>query len=231
MPRDIPTPRPPTAVEGVLVRSAQLRRAARADQLEREARRQAQRVLRDAEHQAETLRRQASQAGYQQGMLAALEQAAGHFAASQAMAWRWRERLEQEARAMLAAAVDHPDTLLLLLDEWLRDRDAPDATLYLQLPKRARALQPRLMALLTENWPGTIQIDYHADARFMMRCADQAAEFEPEQYVEPASRQLLQCLEQMPQDCRALSEQALRELIARLEQDLAALAAAKRSPE
>ena len=137
MPRDIPTPRPPTAVEGVLVRRAQLRRA-RADQLEREARRQAQRVLRDAEHQAETLRRQASQAGYQQGMLAALQQAAGHFAASQAMAWRWRERLEQEARAMLAAAVDHPDTLLLLLDEWLRDRDTPDATLYLQLPKRAR---------------------------------------------------------------------------------------------
>ncbi|MCS3803550.1 vacuolar-type H+-ATPase subunit H [Chromobacterium alkanivorans] len=231
MPRDIPTTRPPTAAEGVLVRRGQLRRAERADRLEREARQQAQRLLREAERQAEALRRQASQEGYQQGMLAALEHAAAHLAANQAMAWRWRERLEQEARAMLTAAVDHPDTLLLLLDEWLRDLDQPDATLYLQLPKRARALQPQLMTLLTENWPGAIQIDYHADTRFMMRCADQAAEFSPEQYVEPASRQLLQCLEPLPQDCRRLSEQALRGLIARLEQDLAALAAADRSPE
>ncbi|WP_440029670.1 hypothetical protein [Chromobacterium amazonense] len=217
MPRDIPTPHPQTPIDGVLLRRATLRGAARIQGLERQARGHAQQVLRNAERQAESLRQQGYQEGYQQGMLEAMQQVASYLAASQAMAWHWRERLAEHARAMLSAAVDHPDTLLLLLDEWLRDLEPSDATLHLALPKSARKNQAQLMALLAEHWSGPIQLDFHADPRCIMRCADQLAEFAPELYVEPASRQLQQCLNALPQDCRNVSAQALRDLIAQWE--------------
>ncbi|MCD4498772.1 hypothetical protein [Chromobacterium vaccinii] len=224
---DIPLPRQPTITDGVLIRSPQLRRLRRIDNLDQQARKRARQRLDDAEREADAIRRHAYRDGYQQGMLAALDQLAAHLANSQAQAARWREHLSEEARAMLAAAVDHPDTLLLLLDEWLRTRDGPsgDAVLHLQLPKRARSQQTALMALLADNWFGAIQIDYHDDDRFIMRCADQAAEFSPEQYLEPASRQLSHRLNTLPQECRQLSAAALEQFQRQLGPRLSALAA------
>ncbi|WP_233164192.1 hypothetical protein [Chromobacterium sp. ASV23] len=194
-----------------------LQSSARDQRLQQEARRHAQRILRDAERHADILRQHAYQEGYEQGLLSALQQIATYLSAYQTMAWSWRERLNQHARAMLSCAVDHPDTLLLLLDEWLHDLEQGDATLHLTLPQASRAHQHRLMELLAEHWSGPIQLDYHADPRCIMRCGDQLAEFAPELYVEPASRQLQQCLDAMPQDCRQISAQALRELISQWE--------------
>ncbi|MCD4485189.1 hypothetical protein LQR31_11945 [Chromobacterium vaccinii] len=228
MPNDTPMFRPQTAAEGVLVRRGQLERLRRAHNLERQARRRAGQVLREAQNQAEAIRGQAYSDGYQQGMLTALDQIAAALADSQALAERWRGHLEQQARAMLAAAVDHPDTLLLLLDEWLKSQPpaAPEATLHLRVPKASRPRQGALMSLLAERWHGAIQIDHHDDSRFIMRCADQAAEFSPEQYLEPASRQLLQSLNGLPQDCRRLSAASLEQLQRQLRQRLEPLAAA-----
>ncbi|QND85702.1 Protein OrgB [Chromobacterium vaccinii] len=224
MQEDIPLPHQPTITDGVLIRSPQLRRLRRIDNLDQQARKRARQHLDDAQREADAIRRHAYRDGYQQGMLAALDQLAAHLANSQAQAERWREQLSEEARAMLAAAVDHPDTLLLLLDEWLRSRNglSGDAALYLLLPKRSRPLQAGLMALLADNWHGTIQIDYHDDDRFIMRCADQAAEFSPQQYLEPASRQLLQRFSALQQECRQLSAAALERFQQQLSQRLSA---------
>jgi hypothetical protein len=46
-----------------------------------------------------------------------------------------------------------------------------------------------------------------------MRHADQFAEFSPSQYVESATRELLQTLDTLPQDCRQVSDFALQEFI------------------
>ncbi|MGC0152639.1 hypothetical protein ACPRNU_09290 [Chromobacterium vaccinii] len=222
MPRDIPTPRPPAACEGVLIRRASLQPARRADELERAARRRARRITDEADAQADAVRGQAWRDGYQDGMLAALDQVAAHLADNQALARRWRERLADEARAMLRAATDHPDALLLALDEWLREQSPADdaPTLKLLLPESARPQQPRLMALLADAWNGRLQLDYHADDRLLIRYADQAAEFAPELYVEPASRQALQCLDSLPRQCRALSATALETLLQTLRRRL-----------
>ncbi|MBW7565756.1 hypothetical protein KIF53_12960 [Chromobacterium subtsugae] len=214
MPRDIPIPHRSCIEEGVLIRSQRLGQAARLGRLDGQARQRAQVLLREARREADAIRQQACQEGYRQGMREALGQVAAHLADSRALAEQWRLRLGAEARAMLSAAVDHPDTLLLLLDEWLRAQDgARSDVLTLQLPSRAKALQPRLMALLAEHWPGAIRIDYHSEPRFVMRCADQAAEFEPEQYVESASRQLLQALDGLQEDCRRIAADSLAHLL------------------
>jgi hypothetical protein len=181
--------------------------------LEQQAQQHARRIIRDAQQEGEVIRQHAYQQGYQQGMLDTLQQTASYMADSQTLDWRCRERLSQHAKAMLSSAVDHPETLLLVLDEWLRNLSASDETLYLTLPATAHTLQPRLMDVLSASWTGKIQLDYHARPDFVMRLADQVAEFSPAQYVESATRALLQTLDSLPQDCRQISDFALQEFI------------------
>ncbi|WP_434626695.1 hypothetical protein [Chromobacterium sp. CV08] len=230
MPRDIPTLPPSAAFEGVLIRRASLQPARRAAELERAARRRARQITDEADAQAGAVRGQAWRDGYQDGMLTALDQVAAYLADSQAQAARWRERLADEARAMLRAAADHPDALLLALDEWLREQEPTDDTLRLMLPENARPQQQRLMALLADSWNGRLQLDYHADDRLLIRCADQAAEFAPELYVEPAAQQTLRCLDSLPQECRGLSSTALETLMRTLERRLRPPASATDAP-
>lgn len=213
MPREIPTIHQQTSIDGVLISRKKLYHNASTIRLKQQAQQHIQRLLRDAQRQADLLKQHAYQEGYQQGILCTMQQVASYLAASQTMAWGWRERLGAQARAMLSAAVDHPDTLLLLVDEWLRKLPEPDKTLYLTLPNTAHSLQTRLMDLLATVWGDAIQLDYHVDQRFVMRYADQVAEFSPEQYVEPAIRSLQQSLDALPQDCRRISAHALHELI------------------
>lgn len=213
MPRDIPTSPLYPPVDGVLLGRKQLQRHRRAVCLEQQAQQHARRIVRDAQQQAELIRQHAYQEGYQQGMLDTLQQTASYMADSQTLDGRCREQLGQHARAMLSSAVDHPETLLLVLDEWLRNLPASDETLYLTLPATAHALHPRFMDVLATSWAGKIQLDYHSRSDFVMRHADQVAEFSPEQYVKSATRSLLQTLDTLAQDCRQVSDVALQEFI------------------
>lgn len=213
MPKSIPTLHLKSAIGGVLIGRKQMQRNMRTTRLEEQAQKHVQRILREAHHQAEIVQQHAYQQGYQQGMLYAMKHVAAYMAASQTTISHWHESLITHVREMLTAAVDHPDTLLLLLEEWLRTLPKPDETLYLTLPDTAQGLQPKLINVLKASWTGPVQFDYHAEPRFVMRYADRVAEFSPEQYVELASRSLQQYLDTLPEDCRRVSKHALQQLI------------------
>ncbi len=68
------------------------------------------------------------------------------------------------------------------------------------------------MVLLMENWPGTFNLKYHQEQRFIMGCGDQIAEFSPEQFVETAVGVIKHHLDEL-QDCRTISDNAINALI------------------
>lgn len=72
----------------------------------------------------------AYQEGYEQGMIDALQQVAAYLTDNQTMARKWMEKIQTYARELFSAAVDHPETLLTVPDEWLRDFDKPEGQLF-----------------------------------------------------------------------------------------------------
>ncbi|MEO9383176.1 oxygen-regulated invasion protein OrgB [Chromobacterium phragmitis] len=208
MPKDIPIFRPPAAIEGVLIPRERLWRQNQALGLEQAARRHAARIVREAERQADSLREQARRDGYAQGMREAMSHVANYLSDGDDLLRRFRGILDAEARRMLAAAVDHPEALLLALDEWLRERRGEEAeqTLYLRLPRSAGIAHAQLMSLLAESWQGRLDVEYHDDARFLMRCGELAADFDPARYVDEGVQLLQSGLDALPEDCRALSK-------------------------
>ncbi len=124
--KNIPIPSPLSPVEGILIKRKTLERYFSIERLEQQAHQRAKRILREAEEEAKTLRMYAYQEGYEQGMIDALQQVAAYLTDNQTMAWKWMEKIQTYARELFSAAVDHPETLLTVLDEWLRDFDKPE---------------------------------------------------------------------------------------------------------
>ena len=214
MPKDIPTLRPITAHEDVLLTHDQLKRQHKALSLLTEARQRAKKILKQAEIETQQIRTQAWMSGYQDGVIAAASSVAKHIDESENLLIRFQSKLGEQANAMLSASLDHPDLLLILLDEWLRgvDTTAPEGTLQLQLPRHRRGAHSQLLNSLQELWNGKIQIEYHADARFVMRYADQIAQFSPDEFITEAVQELLHGMQEMPAECRLLSKASLQSL-------------------
>ncbi len=59
----------------------------------------------------------------------------------------------------------------------------------------------------------TFNLKYHQEQRFIMSCGDQIAEFSPEQFVETAVGVIKHHLDELPQDCRTISDNAINALI------------------
>ncbi|STQ90247.1 hypothetical protein [Iodobacter fluviatilis] len=214
MPKDIPTLRPITAYEDVLLTHDKLTRQHKALSLLAEARQRAKQLLKQAEVETQQIRTQAWMNGYQDGVIAAASSVANHIDESENLLLRFHNKLGEQARAMLSASLDHPDLLLILLDEWLRgiDTPLPQGTLQLQLPLHRRAAHSQLLNSLQELWGGKIQIEYHADTHFVMRYADQIAQFSPDEFIAEAAQSLLHGMHEMPAECRSLSQASMQSL-------------------
>ncbi len=108
--------------------------------------------------EAKTCRLYAYQEGYGQGIIEALQQVAEYLTDKRTMAWKWMEKIQMYARELFSAAVDHPETLLTVLDEWLRDFDKPEGKLFLTLPVNAKKDHQKLKMFLMEQWPGSFNL-------------------------------------------------------------------------
>ncbi|KVN41160.1 hypothetical protein WJ64_32670 [Burkholderia ubonensis] len=197
-----------SAREGVLIARSQLVQQRKIVTLEKDARRNASRIVKTAEQEAAQIRSEAFASGYQDGMLSAVRALVLYIGDCNSQEVRQRRRLEAYVRAMLSAALSHPGTLLAVLDEWLNEFDSTErsATLHLLLPVASRSASVLTEADLRDAWDGPVIIDYHDEPHFVMRCADQIAEFSPARFVDDASRGLQRELSDLPDACRQLSD-------------------------
>lgn len=218
MRKNIQIPHPSRLLDGVILRPDRRREV-----LERQTNQHVQRLLRDARREANDLQQQAYQAGYQQGMLLALEQLTAWLNACDEKAALLQERIAAQAQAMLSSAVNSPDTLLVLLNEGLQNLPASDETLHLLLPANARSLRPQIMSVLDKQWRGPVQLDFHPGPGFVLRYKDQIVEFAPEHYLEQATLTLRQTISELPAECRQLSSAAFSALMAQWQPQAASL--------
>jgi len=196
--------------EDVLIPARQARKMRRARDLLDEAQRRARDIVAEAGEQAQQVRRQAAAAGYEDGVLAAAAQVAAHVGAAQRLAQRLSGRLEQYAGDMLGATLERPETVAAMLEAWLAEHaGAPDLNVRIWLPETARGMRTRLAAALGKNGQAAASIAYHDDPRLVILCGEQVLEFDPPELNRQLRKNLLRQFDDLPNDCRVLSEAAL----------------------
>lgn len=211
MPRIIQTPRPLVARENVYISQKQLKHAQRAQNVLDEAQRGATQLIKESQKEAEALKQKAMHDGYRDGVLAAASSILAYFDNGRRLGASFREKLGKQAEEMLKAALDHPELILVLLDEWLRtQQDTGDVPLQLLLPRYAYAAHAQIMACLEASWCARVQIEYHDDKRFILRSVDQVAEFDPSEFLQQGKAHLMRGISQVDASCYQLDQEAMQ---------------------
>jgi len=213
MPRDIPILQMPPSSGGVLIKRAQLRQQRQSLDLLAASRRQAAKTVKQAQAEAEQIRQQAYQAGYEEGVLSSAAAVADFLTQRQQLAAELQKRVSEHARRLLSSALNQPELLLELVDEWLAASPAgtPSQQLEIVAPESARKFHARIKDKLHSCWPGNFIISYHEEKRFVIKHADQLAEFNVDKFLND-SLSILTKLEELPDECRRLNENSIQQL-------------------
>ncbi|QIU92598.1 hypothetical protein [Yokenella regensburgei] len=209
MPRAIQTFHRLIPVEGVLISRKQLKTI----NLEQQAKCYVKKMLRDSKKDVDEIHQSAYQKGFQQGILSSIQQVVSFFSENESMLQKWNKRIDSHVREMLSVALEHPDTLLLLLDEWLCSRPVFDDKLYLSLPFNIKQIHPQIMELVASNWEGSVHISWHKNADFIIRSGEQIAKFSPDLYVKSLKESQHQFMNDISQDYKKISSDALQDFI------------------
>lgn len=196
-----------------MIKRRQLARQREALDIISEARRQTRNMVKQAQAEAEQFRQRGFREGYQDGMATSAAAVADYLSQAQRLEAELQQQVNERARLLLSMALDHPDTILALVDEWLASLPQADPTesMILLLPETARSAHARLKQHMDEACPGTGQIEYHQDNRVVMKYGHQVAEFAPEAFLTEGVRRL-GGVTAMPDKCRRLTEGGLRRL-------------------
>ena len=187
-----------------------------------QARQRAQDCLRQAEEEAEALRKTAFQEGYGRGVVQAATDMGRTLIESQSLMQDLRQQLAVTTRQLLGSVLCRDELLDEIIGDWLSDQATVElGQIQLILPERCQSEDATLVARLRQRWcaeggaPHRIRIEYHPRECYLIRLADQVLEFDIEALQVRLSPMLLAALEQMPQESRRLNASA-RETLANL---------------
>lgn len=203
----------PPSFGGVLIKRKQLQRQRQSIDLVDDARKQARRLVKAAQVEADNIRLRAYHAGYQEGIVASAAAVADYLGQQHRLAGELQQQINLHARQLLSNAVSHPEIMLELLDEWLKTLPAQNNTesLILLMPAAARGSHAQMKQKLQAAWLGNSTIEYHQDHRFVMKCGERLAEFDGEAFIQNAALRLT-TIDTMPAACRQLGDTAQRRL-------------------
>lgn len=213
MPKKIPLRQMPPILDGVIVKRKQLARQREALDVISAARRQALAIVKQAYAEAEQHRRQGFQDGFQEGMVTSAAAVADYLSQRRHMEVELQGKINERARALLSTALESADCLLALVDEWLASLPPPvlSEPMVILLPQSARGSHALLKQRIAEAWTGKGHIEYHSENRVVMKYGHQIAEFAPEAFINESARRL-NFFNDMPEQCRRLTESGLRRL-------------------
>ncbi|AIO71032.1 type III secretion apparatus protein, HrpE/YscL family [Burkholderia oklahomensis] len=164
---------------GVLLKRAPLSQAARADRLLDEARRRAQRLVRDAESEADACRAHAATAGYEAGFARAIAEVAACIERIDMQRATLLERVVDNVRCSLEHLLDDPDLLLRIVNALAsRHACAADRPLRVSVPTHAKRIAPAIRERLNDAYPSAQVVV--ADTRtFVVESDEDILEFDP----------------------------------------------------
>ena len=211
MPRNIPinTSQQPL-LGGVLIKRNTLEKKLSLGRLEQQARKRAKQLIKDAHKEAQVLHEQAHRDGFQQGILYALKQVVTYLSDSNLTLEYWQQCLEKQVREMLATSVNHPETLLLVFDEWMSRDINSDVTVSIIFPEAMKTGYSEVISRIIGDRGAGIDIRYHTGSNIIFRCGENIAEFSPVEFTKAGTRRILmKNIPGLSQDCHRLSRDSL----------------------
>lgn len=199
--------------EGLLVRSAYLRNDIKASALIAEARRRAGELLARSEKEAELAYLDAQTEGYAAGILQAAGALTHYLSAHTELAAKMQQKMQQEVGKLLQRCVSDVEVVMAAFEACLKEQDlTSDTGLELVLPEQLRKGHLGLVKRLQQHVTVPIRLEYHLDARFLLRFGEHVVEFSPDDFVLHASDRIMQGLPSIYEENQELAERCRQQL-------------------
>ncbi|ETT01172.1 MULTISPECIES: hypothetical protein [Providencia] len=197
-------------INGVLIKNKIVKSSYYIDKLEKDAQERAKKILKDAQSEAELLQEQAYFDGYKQGMLCALNQTISFFTHQSDIVLNLQKQVDSYVRDMLFEIVNNPETLFVVLDEWLANIHSTEHSLLITLPKTTKYSDVKLTEFIEKRWEGNVNINYHNHNHFIFHCGSYIAEFSPDKIIDSGCMTLQKkYLSELSKKCKVLSDEIM----------------------
>lgn len=199
--------------ENVLLKRADRQNYVTAKNTLAQAQRQAKKIVSDAYQEADSVRQSSYCAGYERGLLMAIEAVTLFIDNRHLLVNNLYLQLRNDVRALLTDAVSRESVITALFENWAEsiDNKEDSSPLYILLPLSRRHYKKKMMAFIERTHQGNAIFEFHQDSHYVFKYREQLVEFSPELFVENQADVLL-ANKDLYSECEKVSADALHRL-------------------
>jgi len=213
MPKQLELARPAMAQGGVLIKHADLQTGLRASRLIHDARRRAQRILREAEQDAADYQRQGYLQGYGEGVLSGADALVRALDDARTLRQQLSDSLQQALREQLEAILPQPELGLALARDWLLSHPEIDLNqVALHIPEGWQQAG-HVLGQHFGGLPGA-RMHFHSGRHFAIEHGHSVYEFSPDAAIGDWQRDIFRRigLQHLSDESQRVTESALAQL-------------------
>lgn len=171
--------------EGVLLPAAKLSLIKRSHDIIAQAKKNASRIIKEAEAECERIRRESYMAGFEQGLVMSLGSVCQYIDNSEQNAHEMEIKLRNDLRTLLSDIISEDDFNIKVVEHWAEGIDKSDQSLplHILMPYANRRLKERFAQAIKKQYSGAVIFEFHEEPRFVFKYNNRLAEFYPEEFV------------------------------------------------
>lgn len=171
--------------EGVLLPSVKLSLIKRSHDIIAQAKKNATRIIKEAEAECEQIRRESYMAGFEQGLVMSLGSVCQYIDDSEKNTHEMEVKVRNDLRDFLSDIISEDDFNIKVVEHWADGIDKSDESLplYILMPYTNRRLKERFAQAIKKQYSGAVIFEFHEEPRFVFKYNNRLAEFYPEEFV------------------------------------------------
>ncbi|MFP7609881.1 hypothetical protein [Serratia quinivorans] len=201
-------------IAGVLLTRGERMKGKQRQDILLSARREAKKIITQAQEEAQIIHDTARCKGYEQGVLAASRAVADHMDNYGQLASELHQKLAEKTRQLLSSVLGSEAVFVSLLEnelkKWKVEEKAPPL-LELSVPVLTAKRTGYLLQQLERIWPGLVKLTYHEGQQYVFKHQGQVTEFIPDEFIHANLPTLLNSA-QLQAKCQTLSQEGLAQL-------------------
>lgn len=199
--------------EDVLLPAAKLSLIRRSHDIIAQAKKNASRIIKEAEAECEQILRESSRAGYEQGLVMSIGSVCQFIDNSEKHTQEMEAKIRIDLKNTLSDIISEDDFNIRVVEHWAEGLDKSDESLPLLIlmPYANRKLKERFAEAIKKQYSGGVIFEFHDQPRFVFKYNNRLAEFYPEEFVN-TTVDVLTSKYTFAERTREISDEAIRYL-------------------
>lgn len=171
--------------EGVLLPAARLSLIKRSHDIIAQAKKNAHRIIKEAEAECEQIRCESYRAGYEQGLMMSIGSVCQFIDNSEKYTQEMEVKIRNDLRNILTDIISEDDFNVKVVKHWAEGLDKSDESLplHILMPYANLKLKQRFAQAIKEHYAGNVIFEFHDEPRFVFKYNNRLAEFYPDEFV------------------------------------------------